>query len=90
MRQSILQWGQTLLPDTPPKTLQALAEQLQDSILRTEFAALDAHLYDQKSSATIDLDRLFDQLGRQTVQPTTTQRSGERPLQPLYPTGGSR
>ena len=90
MRKSILQWGQTLLPDTPPKTLQALAKQLQDSILHTEFAALDAHLYNQKSSETIDLDRLFDQLGRQTVQPTTTQRSGERPLQPLYPTGGSR
>ena len=90
MRQSILEWGQMLLPETPPKTLQALAKQLQDSVLHTEFAALDGHLYDQKSSETIDLDRLFDQLGRQTVQPTTAHRSGERPLQPLYPTDGSR
>ncbi|MDE0841248.1 MAG: BatD family protein [Porticoccaceae bacterium] len=90
MRHSILQWGHVLFPEAPPQTLHNLAEVLQDHKLKTQFAELDAYLYDPQTTSKIDVDGLLGQLTRQTVQPTTKQPNGERPLQPLYPKSNSR
>ena len=90
MRDSILDWGRTLLTNNPPSSLRQLAEQLRDDDLRLAFEQLDRQLYkDDNAADNLDLKQLIKQLRAASLKlgtETNKLPKGQR-LNPLYPGG---
>ena len=90
MRDSILDWGKTLLSNNPPNSLKQLAERLSDEDLVLAFEQLDRQLYQGEATTDhIDFKQLFQQLraaSSRAVTKTKNNTKGQH-LHPLYPSG---
>ena len=88
MRDSILDWGKTLLTNNPPSTLKQLADQLQDQDLKAAFEQLDRQLYKGDNCADgLDLKRLIKQLRTKSSRIATGAKKQPKGqvLNSLYP-----
>jgi len=88
MRDSILDWGKTLLTNNPPSTLKQLADQLQDQDLKAAFEQLDRQLYKGDNCADdLDLKRLIKQLRTKSSRIATEAKKQPKGqvLNSLYP-----
>lgn len=90
MRDSILDWGKTLLSNNPPNSLKQLAERLSDEDLVLAFEQLDRQLYQGEAAADhIDFKQLFQQLRAASSRAVTKTKNNTKGqyLRPLYPSG---
>lgn len=89
VREAILMWGRILFTENPPKTLRALAMELEDRELQRQFDQLDRQLYqdDEHTVNSLDLTLLLARLSKQSRfrAKKGSEHHNDHQLRELYP-----
>jgi hypothetical protein len=86
MRDSLLHWGAEVFPQQPPRSLNQLADLMENSELKQQFSQLDQSLFkaDSGKDFEVESETIIKAL-KQFVPIKTTGHSTRKELKPLYP-----
>jgi hypothetical protein len=86
MRDSLLHWGTEVFPQQPPRSLNQLADLMENSELKQQFSQLDQSLFkaDSGKDFEVESETIIKAL-KQFVPTKTTGHSTRKELKPLYP-----
>jgi hypothetical protein len=86
MRDSLLHWGAEVFPQQPPRSLNQLADLMENSELKQQFSQLDQSLFkaDSGKDFEVESETIIKAL-KQFVPIKTTGHSTRKELMPLYP-----
>lgn len=86
MRDSIFHWGAEVFPQQPPRSLNQLADLMENSELKQQFSQLDQSLFkaDSGKDFEVESETIIKAL-KQFVPIKTTGHSTRKELKPLYP-----
>ena len=86
MRDSILHWGAEVFPQQPPRSLNHLADLMENSELKQQFSQLDQSLFKADSGTDFEVDcKTIIKALKQFVPVKTKNHSARKELKPLYP-----
>ena len=86
MRDSILHWGAEVFPQQPPRSLNQLADLMENSELKQQFSQLDQSLFKADSGTDFEVEsKTIIKALKQFVPIKTTGHSTRKELKPLYP-----
>ena len=86
MRDSILHWGAEVFPQQPLRSLNQLADLMENSELKQQFSQLDQSLFKADSDTDFEVDsKSIIKALKQFVPVKTTSRKARKELKPLYP-----
>ena len=86
MRDSILHWGAEVFPQQPPRSLNQLADLMENSELKQQFSQLDQSLFKADSSTEFEVEsKTIIKALKQFVPVKITNHSPRKELKPLYP-----
>jgi len=86
MRDSLLHWGTEVFPQQPPRSLNQLADLMENPELKQQFSLLDQSLFkaDSGTDFEVESETIIKAL-KQFVPVKTTNHSARKKLKPLYP-----
>jgi len=86
MRDSLLHWGTKVFPQQPPRSLNQLADLMENPELKQQFSLLDQSLFkaDSGTDFEVESETIIKAL-KQFVPVKTTNHSARKKLKPLYP-----
>ncbi|MDA7760487.1 BatD family protein [bacterium] len=86
MRDSILHWGAEVFPQQPPRSLNQLADLMENSELKQQFSQLDQSLFKADSDTDFEVDsKTIIKALKQFVPVKTPSHTARKELKPLYP-----
>ena len=86
MRDSILHWGAEVFPQQPPRSLNQLADLMQNSELKQQFSLLDQSLFKADSDTDFEVEsKTIIKALKQFVPVKTPSPKARKELKPLYP-----
>ena len=86
MRDSLLHWGAEVFPQQPPRSLNQLADLMDNSELKQQFSLLDQRLFKADSGTDFEVEsKSIIKALKQFVPIKTTNLKARKELKPLYP-----
>ncbi|MDB3926220.1 BatD family protein [Porticoccaceae bacterium] len=86
MRDRLLHWGAEVFPQQPPRSLNQLADLMENSELKQQFSQLDQSLFKADSSTEFEVEsKTIIKALKQFVPVKITNHSPRKELKPLYP-----
>jgi hypothetical protein len=86
MRDSLLHWGAEVFPQQPPRSLNQLADLMNNLELKQQFSQLDQSLFKADSDAEFEVEsKTIIKALKQFVPVKTPSHTARKELKPLYP-----
>ena len=86
MRDSLLHWGAEVFPQQPPRSLNQLADLMENPELKQRFSQLDQSLFKADSGTEFEVEsKSIIKALKQFVPVKTKNHSARKELKPLYP-----
>jgi hypothetical protein len=86
MRDSILHWAAEVFPQQPPRSLNQLADLMENAELKQQFSQLDQSLFKADSGTEFEVEsKTIIKALKQFVPVKTTSHTARKELKPLYP-----